>query len=125
MKPKKERNYEPDHLRSVGRYRERTLETGTYSLIGLLRKTSQQPRRAESLHYGAEAHTIINPGFFADAYLATIGLAAHLGVFPWMYGNSRNAPPSSEDIARVVVATLIDLISSIGIPLRSSVTGTS
>ncbi len=31
------------------------------------------------------AHTIINPGFFADAYLVTIGLAAHLGVFPWMY----------------------------------------
>ena len=27
----------------------------SYSLIGLLRKTSQQPRRAESLHYGAEA----------------------------------------------------------------------
>jgi uncharacterized protein YbjT (DUF2867 family) len=54
------------------------------------------------------AHTIVNPGFFADAYLATIGLAAHLGVFPWMYGNSRNAPPSNEDIARVVVATLID-----------------
>ena len=42
------------------------------------------------------AHTIVNPGFFADAYLVTIGLAAHLGVFPWMYGNSRNAPPSNE-----------------------------
>jgi len=27
----------------------------SYSLIGLVRKTSQQPRRAESLHYGAEA----------------------------------------------------------------------
>jgi NAD(P)H dehydrogenase (quinone) len=39
------------------------------------------------------AHTIVNPGFFADAYLVTIGLAAHLGVFPWMYANSRNAPP--------------------------------
>ncbi len=53
------------------------------------------------------AHTIINPGFFADAYLVTIGLAAHLGVFPWMYGNSRNAPPSNEDIARVAVAALM------------------
>jgi NAD(P)H dehydrogenase (quinone) len=31
------------------------------------------------------AHTIVNPGFFADAYLATIGLAAHLGVFPWIW----------------------------------------
>jgi uncharacterized protein YbjT (DUF2867 family) len=54
------------------------------------------------------AHTIVNPGFFADAYLATIGLAAHLGIFPWMYGNSRNAPPSHEDIARVAVAALMD-----------------
>ena len=54
------------------------------------------------------AHTIINPGFFADAYLLTIGLASHLGVFPWMYGNSRNAPPSNEDIARVAAAALMD-----------------
>jgi NAD(P)H dehydrogenase (quinone) len=54
------------------------------------------------------AHTIVNPGFFADAYLQTIGLAAHLGVFPWLYGESRNAPPSNEDIARVAVAALIN-----------------
>lgn len=54
------------------------------------------------------AHTIVNPGFFADAYLLTIGLAAHLGAFPWIYGNSRNAPPSNEDIARVAVAALMD-----------------
>jgi NAD(P)H dehydrogenase (quinone) len=54
------------------------------------------------------AHTIVNPGFFADAYLVTIGLAAHLGVFPWMYGNSRNAPPSNENIARVAVAALMN-----------------
>ena len=54
------------------------------------------------------AHTIVNPGFFADAYLATTGLAVHLGIFPWMYGNSRNAPPSNEDVARVAVAALMD-----------------
>ena len=54
------------------------------------------------------AHTIVNPGFFADSYLVTIGLASHLGIFPWMYGKSRNAPPSNEDIARVAVATLTD-----------------
>jgi NAD(P)H dehydrogenase (quinone) len=53
-------------------------------------------------------HTIIKPGYFADAYLVTIGMAVHLGVFPWMYGNSRNAPPSSEDVARVAAAALID-----------------
>ncbi len=54
------------------------------------------------------AHTIVNPGFFADAYLQTIGMSAHLGVFPWLYGESRNAPPSNEDIARVAVAALIN-----------------
>lgn len=54
------------------------------------------------------AHTIVRPGIFADAYLATIGLAVHLGIFSWMDGNSRNAPPSNEDIARVAVAALVD-----------------
>jgi NAD(P)H dehydrogenase (quinone) len=54
------------------------------------------------------AHTIVRPGIFADAYLATIGSAVHLGIFPWMSGNSRNAPPSNEDIARVAVAALMD-----------------
>ena len=54
------------------------------------------------------AHTIVNPGFFAEAYLVTIGMAANLGVFPWMFGNSRNAPPSNEDIGRVAVAALMD-----------------
>jgi len=52
------------------------------------------------------AHTIVNPGFFADVYFATMGAAAHFGVFPWMFGDSRNAPPSNEDIARVAVAAL-------------------
>ena len=54
------------------------------------------------------AHTMVNPGFFADDYLLPIGLAAHLGMFPWMYGDSRNAPPSNEDIARVAAAVLMD-----------------
>jgi NAD(P)H dehydrogenase (quinone) len=54
------------------------------------------------------AHTIVRPGIFADAYLATIGLAVNLGIFLWMNGNSRNAPPSNEDIARVAVAALMD-----------------
>src|SRR5499427_3935386 len=54
------------------------------------------------------AHTIVRPGFFADPYLLTIGSAVHLGIFPWMSGNSRNAPPSNEDIARVAVAALMD-----------------
>ena len=53
-------------------------------------------------------HTIVRPGFFADDYLVTIGLSANLGILPWMFGNSRNAPPSNEDIARVAVAALMD-----------------
>jgi NAD(P)H dehydrogenase (quinone) len=53
-------------------------------------------------------HTIVNPGFFADDYLVPIGLAANLGMFPWMYGDSRNAPPSNEDIARVAATALMD-----------------
>lgn len=53
-------------------------------------------------------HTIVRPGFFADTYLALIGIAANLGVFPWPYGDSRNAPPSDEDIARVVVSALVN-----------------
>ena len=54
------------------------------------------------------AHTIVRPGFFADAYLATIASAANLGIFPWIYGDSRNAPPSNEDIARVAAAALMN-----------------
>ena len=54
------------------------------------------------------AHTIVRPGFFADAYMVTIGLAVHLGLFPWIFGQSRNAPPSNEDIARVAAAVLMD-----------------
>ena len=54
------------------------------------------------------AHTIVNPPFFADNYLRLIGFAAHLGVLPSLTGDSRNAPPSNEDIAAVAVAALLD-----------------
>jgi len=55
------------------------------------------------------ALTLVNPGFFADSpYLATIGMAAHLGVLPWLYGDSLTAPPSVDDIARVAAAALMD-----------------
>jgi NAD(P)H dehydrogenase (quinone) len=53
-------------------------------------------------------HTLVRPGFFADAYFQLTGPAAHLGVFPWVYGDSRNAPPSNEDIARVAASALIN-----------------
>src|ERR1700721_3481564 len=41
------------------------------------------------------ANTIVNPGFFADGVLQTSGGAATLWLFPWLYGKSRNAPPST------------------------------
>ena len=55
-------------------------------------------------------HTVINPGFFADSpYMEMMPFAAHLGVFPLpVAGESRNAPPSVDDIARVAVAALLD-----------------
>jgi uncharacterized protein YbjT (DUF2867 family) len=55
-------------------------------------------------------HTIVNPGLFAEyPYLALMGYASQLGLFPMPGdGMSRNAPPSNEDIARVAVAALMD-----------------
>jgi NAD(P)H dehydrogenase (quinone) len=56
------------------------------------------------------AHTVVNPGFFADSpYMEMMPFAAHLGVFPLpVAGEGRNAPPSVDDIARVAVAALLD-----------------
>ena len=55
------------------------------------------------------AVTVLNPGFFADNYLrVAIGMAAQLGVYPSFTGDSQNAPPSNEDIARVAAAVLLD-----------------
>ncbi len=56
------------------------------------------------------AYTSVNPGFFADSpYLEMMPFAAHLGVLPLpVSGESRNAPPSLNDIARVAVAALLD-----------------
>lgn len=51
---------------------------------------------------------VINPGFFADNYMALIGFAAQLGVFPWPTAKSLDAPSSNEDIARVAVAALLN-----------------
>ena len=54
------------------------------------------------------AYIKINPGYFADNYLRLIDVAAHLGVLPNLTGDSRNAPPSNEDIARVAAVVLMD-----------------
>jgi len=54
------------------------------------------------------AHITIAPGYFADNYLRLIDFAAQLGILPNLTGDSRNAPPSNEDIARVTAATLMN-----------------
>ena len=54
------------------------------------------------------AHVNLNPGYFADNYLRLLDFASLLGIFPVLTGNSRNAPPSNEDIARVAVALLMN-----------------
>ena len=56
------------------------------------------------------ATTTVAPGFFASfPYLELIDYAALLGIYPMpVDSESRNAPPSDEDIARVAVAALLD-----------------
>ncbi len=55
------------------------------------------------------AVTILNPGFFADNYLrVSIGMAAQLGLYANFVGDSRNAPPSNDDMGRVVAGVLAD-----------------
>lgn len=54
------------------------------------------------------AVTVVNPGFFADNYMRLMEPVAQLGILPMPLGHGRNAPPSNEDIARVVVGALAD-----------------
>ena len=91
------------------------------SVVGLTQwlASSNHPSLATRQHWLVDhlfsmipnvAHTIINPGFFAEyPYLRLSRYAAHLGLFP-MPGDpeSQNAPPSNDDIARVAVAALVD-----------------
>jgi NAD(P)H dehydrogenase (quinone) len=54
------------------------------------------------------AHTILNPGLFADDFLRTIDFATLLGVFPVLAGGTgKVAPVANEDIARTAVAALL------------------
>jgi uncharacterized protein YbjT (DUF2867 family) len=48
----------------------------------------------------------VNPGFFADNYMVGLELIAQFGMFMMPFGEGLNAPPSNEDIARVVVGIL-------------------
>lgn len=50
----------------------------------------------------------INPGWFADNYMAVLEPIAQLGLMPMPLGQGLNPPPSNEDIARVIVGALIN-----------------
>lgn len=54
------------------------------------------------------AHTIFNPGMFADNFLRMIDFAALLGIFPVLMGDSKSAPVSNEDMAKAIAALLMD-----------------
>lgn len=54
------------------------------------------------------AHTILNPGMFADNFLRMIDFSTLLLIYPHLTRDSRSAPVSNEDIARVAVAVLAD-----------------
>lgn len=56
----------------------------------------------------------INPGFFADNYMAALEPIAHFGLMAMPLGQGLNAPPSNEDIARVIVGALINPEPHIG-----------
>lgn len=56
----------------------------------------------------------VNPGWFADNYMAALEPIAQFGMMPMPLGEGMNAPPSNEDIARVIVAALIHPAPHIG-----------
>jgi uncharacterized protein YbjT (DUF2867 family) len=56
----------------------------------------------------------VNPGWFADNYMAALEPIAQFGMMPMPLGQGMNAPPSNEDIARVIVAALTKPSDHIG-----------
>jgi NAD(P)H dehydrogenase (quinone) len=61
--------------------------------------------------------TTVNVGWFAENYLMAMESALHLGMFTMPLGDGdvkKNAAPSNEDIASVVVGALIDPVTHAG-----------
>ncbi len=56
----------------------------------------------------------VNPGFFAENYMAALEPIAQFGLMTMPLGQGRNAPPANEDIARVVAGVLADPEPHIG-----------
>lgn len=53
------------------------------------------------------AHTIFNPGMFADNFLRVMDFPALLGIFPVLMGDSKCPPISNEDMAKCAAAILM------------------
>jgi NAD(P)H dehydrogenase (quinone) len=113
--------YHPFVIQSATAFADAARETGLEQIVGLSQWLAgpNHPASMTRQHWLIDrmfaalpgiAHTVVNPGFFADSpYLEMMPFAAHLGVLPLpMAGESRNAPPSVDDIARVAVAALSD-----------------
>jgi uncharacterized protein YbjT (DUF2867 family) len=60
----------------------------------------------------------INPGWFADNYMAALEPISQFGLMALPLGNGQNAPPSNTDIAKVIVGALIDPAPYIGKTFR-------
>jgi uncharacterized protein YbjT (DUF2867 family) len=56
----------------------------------------------------------VRPGWFADNYFAVLGPAAQFGLMALPLGEGLNAPPSNEDIARVIVGALTNPAPHVG-----------
>jgi NAD(P)H dehydrogenase (quinone) len=113
--------YHPFVIQSAAAFAAAARETGLEQIVGLSQWLAgpNHPALMTRQHWLIDrmfaalpgiAHTVVNPGFFADSpYLEMMPFAAQLGVLPLPgAGESRNAPPSVDDIARVAVAALLD-----------------
>lgn len=61
------------------------------------------------------ATVTVNPGWFADNYrIAGLNIIAQMGIMMIPLGDGLNAPPSNEDMARVIVGTLTDPAPHVG-----------
>lgn len=56
----------------------------------------------------------LNTGYFADNTLRFVDMAALLGILPDLTGDSRDAPPSNDDIGRVAAALLMHADAHVG-----------
>ena len=60
----------------------------------------------------------VNPGFFADNYMAALEPISQFGLMALPLGNGLNAPPSNADVAKVIVGGLTDPAPYIGKTFR-------